>query len=129
MIINLYKSIIQELPEVKYKELINIISQTTGVGLNTICSTLSEYKKTKTVTSPNKKKIRQKINEMLDNFQKNAIRQIVHSLWHKREIPTLQKILVAVHHNEDIQNLFFISNKFILCIERVKFSVQKKSSQ
>ena len=105
MIINVYKSKIQELPEVKYKELIKIISQTTGVGRNTICSTISEYKKTGTITSPNKKKIRPTINDKLDDFQKNAIRQIVHSFWHKREIPTLQKILVAVHQNEDLPDL------------------------
>jgi len=30
---------------------------------------------------------------------------IVHSFWHKREIPTLQKILVAVHQNEDLPDL------------------------
>jgi len=39
-----------------YKEHVEIISQTTGTGRNTICSTLSEYKKTGQITSPNKKK-------------------------------------------------------------------------
>jgi len=58
-----------------YKELVQIIPQTTGVSRNTISSTLSKYKITEQITSPNKKKKKNRptIKEKLDDFQKNAI--------------------------------------------------------
>jgi len=55
-----------------------------------------------------KKKNRPTIKEKLDDFQKkkkNAIRQTVHCFWRKREIPTLRKILDAIHQNKDLPNL------------------------
>lgn len=105
IIINVYKSKIKEFPDITYKELIKNISQTTGVGLRTICTLISEYKRTGQVSSPNKKKCRPKVDEKFDDHQKNAIRQIMHSFCHNKQIPTLCKILDAVHQCEDLPML------------------------
>jgi len=56
MIINLYKSKTQQQPNVTYKNLMKLISQEVGIGNNTVCNTVSDYKKNKEVKSPNKKK-------------------------------------------------------------------------
>ncbi|CAI6373988.1 unnamed protein product [Macrosiphum euphorbiae] len=56
MIINLYKSKTQQEPSMKYKNLMKLISKEIGIGYNTVCNTVSDYKKNKEVKSPNKKK-------------------------------------------------------------------------
>lgn len=80
------------------------ISKTTGVGQRTISTTLSEYKKQGTVSSPNKKKVRPTVADIVDDFDKNAIRQKVHSFWVNRQIPTPLKILNAVNEDETLPN-------------------------
>jgi len=56
-----------------------------------------EYQQTKTVSSPNKKKIRKKIEEKIDEFDKYAIRKKVHQFWQNHDVPTLDKILIAIN--------------------------------
>jgi len=57
MIINLYKTKIEEQPNIKYKPLIAYLLKATGIGRDTICNTIRDYKKHKQLKSPNKKKI------------------------------------------------------------------------
>lgn len=75
------------------------ISKSSGIDQRTIQTTLAEYKNKGTVSSPNKKKIRPIIIEKVNNFDKNAIRQKIHSFWFNREVPTIAKMLTAI--NED----------------------------
>lgn len=93
MIINLYKTKIEEQPDIKYKPLIEYLSKATGIGRDTICNTIRHYKKNNQLKSPNKQKIRARINEKIDDFHKNAIRQKIHGFWLRNEIPTLKKIV------------------------------------
>ena len=80
MIVNLYISKINEqskLPDqqrLKFKELIKSMSQEIGIGQRTIITTISEYRRKGTVSSPNKKKVRVKLTEKLKCSEKNAIR-------------------------------------------------------
>lgn len=62
-------------PSKPYKEMMVEISNTTGIGRNSIFSIISEYKKTGTVTSPNKKCLF----DSIDDLDRNALRQKVHS--------------------------------------------------
>jgi len=55
------------------------ISKASGIGQRTVQTTLSEYKKQGTVSSPTKKKLRPTIIEKIDEFDKNAIRQKIHN--------------------------------------------------
>ncbi|CAI6371147.1 unnamed protein product [Macrosiphum euphorbiae] len=61
IIINVYKDKIKqqlenpEMPKLSFRDLIVSISRTTGIGQRTIQTTLGEYKKERTVSSPNKK--------------------------------------------------------------------------
>lgn len=99
MIVNLYKSKMLQQPTLKVKEVVKIISTELGIGQNTIQSTIAEYKKKKTVSSPNKCKIRATYKQKTDDFERDAIRRKVHEFWFQKQLPTLDKILKAV--NED----------------------------
>lgn len=130
MIINFYKRIIQrqtenpDSPRLKYKEMIEEISKSCGIGRRTIITTLSEYKNQGTVTSPNKKKCRLDVTKKVDDFDKNAIRQKVHSFWLNRNIPTLTKILTAVNEDNSLQN--FKRSTFHKMLKSMNFVYQKK---
>lgn len=103
-IINVYKSKLSEQPDIKYKELVQSICKTTGIGRNTICKTISDYKSTGMLKSPNKTKIRAKVADKIDDFEKDAIRHKVHGFWFQRQIPTLDKILVSINEDPDLPN-------------------------
>lgn len=130
MIINFYKRIIQrqtenpDSPRLKYKEMIEEISKSCGIGRRTIITTLSEYKNRGTVTSPNKKKCRLDVTKKVDDFDKNAIRQKVHSFWLNRNIPTLSKILTAVNEDNSLPN--FKRSTFHKMLKSMNFVYQKK---
>ncbi|CAI6359626.1 unnamed protein product [Macrosiphum euphorbiae] len=131
MIINLYKDKMKiqaenpESPRLSYKEMIQEISKACGIGRRTIITTLSEYKKQGTVTSPNKKKRRLTVDEKVDDFDKNAIRQKVHSFWIKREIPTLSKMFMAVNEDESLPD--FKRSSFHKLLRSMNFVYQKKT--
>lgn len=101
MIVNLYKSKMLQQPTLKVKEVVKIISTELGIGQNTIQSTIAEYKK-KTVSSPNKSKIRATYKEKIDDFERDAIRRKVHEFWFRKKLPTLDKILIAVNEDPDL---------------------------
>eukprot|EP00102_Acyrthosiphon_pisum_P026806 XP_016664016.1 PREDICTED: uncharacterized protein LOC100570997 isoform X2 [Acyrthosiphon pisum] len=122
MIINLYKYKIQNQPDMKYEVLMKSLSTETGIGLQTIKATVSEYKRTKeqkykttdTVMSPRKSPSRKKNpptnNDKIDDFGKIAIRQKIHAFWFRREIPTFHKIQQVIMDDPDLPN---ISQRFL----------------
>lgn len=97
MIVNLYKDLKSKTPNMPYKQLMNEISRTLGIGYNSVCSTISEYKSTGTVSSPNKKRYKKSLFDKIYDLDRNALRQKVHGFWMKKELPTIDKILEAVN--------------------------------
>jgi len=79
------------------------------------------------MTSPNKKKRRLTVDEKKDDFDKNAIRQKVHSFWLKREIPTLSKMFMAVNEDECLPN--FKRSSFHTLLRSMNFVYQKKTEE
>jgi len=100
--------------KMNYKEIIKKISKTSGVGQKTVERTLSEYKAKGTVSLPNKKKVRKTVIDKTEDFDQNAIRQKVHNFWFNRQIPTLNKIVVAVNEDESLPNFSKTSLRRIL---------------
>jgi len=84
IVINMYKDIISKSSDVKYDDMITNISQTTGIGSQTISRTIAEYKKTKTVSSPNKKRARKSLFDKIDDLDRNGLRRKVHAIWLRR---------------------------------------------
>lgn len=78
MIINAYKAKMLQNPDYKMVHLKKILSIDLGIGQSTIYNTILQYRRTKTVCSPNKTKIRKTIFEKIDEFDKYAIRRLVH---------------------------------------------------
>ncbi|XP_060867881.1 uncharacterized protein LOC132943093 [Metopolophium dirhodum] len=122
MIINLYKSKIQNQPNMKYEVLMESLSKETGIGLRIVKATVSEYKRTKeqkykktgTVMSPRKSPSRKKNpptnNDKINEFGKISIRQKIHEFWFRHEIPTFHKIQQVIMDDPDLPN---ISQRFL----------------
>jgi len=89
----------------KYKEMIDSISKEIGIVKRTVRTTISEYKNTGQLMSLYKIKIRAKINDKIDDFDKNTIRKKIHGFWFRGEIPTLKKIITAIVEDPDIPSL------------------------
>ncbi|XP_022163493.1 uncharacterized protein LOC111028993 [Myzus persicae] len=111
IIINLYKEKVNQQsenpdsPRINYRQMILEISKSTGIGQRTVQTTLSEYKNKGTVSSPNKKKVRPTIIDKVDDFDKNAIRQKIHSFWFNRKVPTISKVLAAINEDETLPRM------------------------
>lgn len=88
----------------KYDDMITKISQTTGIGSQTISRTISEYKRKKTVSSPNKKRAKKSLFDKIDDLDRNGLRQKVHGIWLRRELPTIDKILHEVNEDPSLPN-------------------------
>ncbi|XP_050066323.1 uncharacterized protein LOC126555442 [Aphis gossypii] len=130
IIINLYKDFNQQIenpenPRLNYRQMILKISKASGIGQRTIQTTLAEYRNKGTVSSPNKKKIRPTIIEKVDDFDKNAIRQKIHSFWFNREVPTVAKMLNAINEDEQLRSMKRSSFQKIL--KELQFVYVKKS--
>ncbi|XP_060846254.1 uncharacterized protein LOC132925915 [Rhopalosiphum padi] len=93
-----------ENPEHKMVHLKKTLSYELGIGQSTIYNTILEYQRTKTVSSPNKTKVRKQLTEKVDEFDKYGIRRKVHQFWHDRDTPTLDKILVSVNEDNGLPN-------------------------
>ncbi|KAL4154004.1 hypothetical protein QTP88_001837 [Uroleucon formosanum] len=104
IIINIYKDVITKSPDIQYRPMISEISRLTGIGRETIINTISEYRQTGNVTSPQKKRTRTTLFDKIDDMDRNGIRQTIHSFWLRRELPTIDKILTAVNENPSLPN-------------------------
>lgn len=124
MIINIYKDMKLKSPSKPYKEMMVEISNITGIGRNSIVSIISEYKKTGTVTSPNKTRNKKCLFDSIDNLDRNALRQKVYSFWLRKEIPTIDKILHAV--NEDPALPDFKRTSLYSLIKKLDFVFTKR---
>jgi len=113
VIINLYKSKISNQPNVKLKELVKMISVETGLGNCTVQSTICNYKNKRIVKLPNITKCRYSIKEKTDQFEKSAIRRKIHAFWYNYEVPTLDKIVMAINEDPNL-NTYKRSNLYRL---------------
>ncbi|VVC31060.1 Winged helix-turn-helix DNA-binding domain, partial [Cinara cedri] len=110
VVVNLYNALVKrqlenpDSPRLTFRQTIVEISKTTGLGPRTVQTTLSEYKNQGTVSSPNKKRKTPAIVDKIDEFDKNAIRQLIHNFWRRREVPTITKILTAINEDETLPN-------------------------
>jgi len=66
MIVNLYKDLKSNDPDMPYKQIMSKISNTLCIGLNSVRNIISEYKLTGTISSPNKKQNKKCLVEKID---------------------------------------------------------------
>lgn len=92
-------------PSIKYNDMITRLSQSTGIGCQTIVRTIAEYKKTITVSSPNKRHFKTFLfRNNRDDLNRSQLRRKVHSVWLHRELPTFDKILLEVNRDPSLPN-------------------------
>lgn len=129
MLINVYKDILSKNPGIKYSDLCINLQKTTGIGRITVERTISEYKKTHAVTSPNSKRCKKSLFDKIDDLDRSGLRQKIHSIWLRRELPTIDKILTAVNEDPLLPNfkrttLYKTIKKLdFVFIKRKRFSV------
>ncbi|KAL4113795.1 hypothetical protein QTP88_017368 [Uroleucon formosanum] len=130
IIINIYKDKLKQQlenpdgPKLTYRQMLLEVCKTSGIGQRTIQTTLAEYKKKGTVSSPNKNKIRPTILEKVDSFDKQAIRRKIHGFWLNREVPTLQKMLIAINEDDTLPNF---KRSFRKILRDLQFVYARKS--
>lgn len=105
MVINIYKRKKLANPDIKYDQLVRELMADCGIGRTNIRNILSDYNANRVPSSPNMTKTHAKIIEKIDDFDKNAIRKMVHRFWRNRELPTLRKIMQAVNEDESLPTL------------------------
>lgn len=121
MIVNHYKALQAKDHGMRYRQMMQLISKTSGIGLNKIRLIISEYCQTKTVTSPTLKRKRAGIVDKIDDCDKSAIRRKVHSFWFNKELPTLPKVLSAINEDETLPNMKNTSLRKVLKSLNFKF--------
>lgn len=84
-------------PVMKYDDMVCEISQNVGIGRQSVCKIIAEYRSTGTVSVPNKTRVRTTLFDKIDHFDRIGIRQKVHSLWLQRKLPTVDTILAEVN--------------------------------
>lgn len=95
-----------ENPDIKYKEITRILSRETGLGVKTVCKTISEYKKNGTITSLSKiTRIRKNTFDKMDDFDKSAIRRKLHDLQLNSKAKNLLKVHKAINDDPKLPNL------------------------
>jgi len=95
MVINFYKTKMLQQPTLTIKEVVKIISKELGIGQRTAQLTIAEYRNDKTVRSPDKTKFER-------HLKRDAIRRKVYEFWYRKQLPTLNKILVVVNEHPDL---------------------------
>ncbi|XP_025200475.1 uncharacterized protein LOC112598292 [Melanaphis sacchari] len=80
------------------------MSKATGIGYRTIKDTINEYRKTSTVKSPNRKRVKTSLFDKTDDLDRNGLRQKVHAIWLRGELPTIDKILFDVNEDPTLPN-------------------------
>ncbi|XP_060881664.1 uncharacterized protein LOC132953146 [Metopolophium dirhodum] len=124
MIVNIYKDIISDTPDKKYVDVINRIRELTGLEKNTIQKTISEYKTTKTVSSPNRKRLKTSLFQKIDDLDRTGIRRKIHSVWLNCELPTIDRILLDVNADPSLPN--FKRTSLYCVIKKLDFVFTKR---
>ncbi|XP_025191797.1 uncharacterized protein LOC112592046 [Melanaphis sacchari] len=104
-IINMYKTNLEKDPNVSIRNMRRIISKSMGIGDSTVYRIINEYKKKNTVTSPKRKRVRENIFHLYDDFSRNSVRRHIHSIWFRREIPTIDKIHRLVSNDDSLPTI------------------------
>lgn len=102
MIVNAYKSKIEENPEISIRKVRSILSKELGIGEVTISNTIKEYRETKFIKSPCRERHQKNVTMNTDEFDKYAIRRKIHQFWINRKLPTLDKMLSAINTDESL---------------------------
>lgn len=104
IIINMYTDTLMKTPDVTCHDMYTNLSKATSISYKTIMKTIVEYKKKNTVTSLNTKRVKPSFFNKFDDLDRNRLRQKVHPIWLRHELPTVSKILFEVNEDPSLPN-------------------------
>ncbi|XP_026672914.1 uncharacterized protein LOC108629203 isoform X2 [Ceratina calcarata] len=125
-IINLYKHMMSKKPIPRYKSMIIELMKETGIGKTTIQKTISEYKSTGRVTSPNRTRPRVKIFQKLSDEEVLSIRKKLPSFSESSMYRILKqlefKCIIRCHNNALIEEDYIVAwrQQYIEDIQRYR---------
>jgi len=120
----MYKEIKLKSPDIKYNDMIINIQQVMGIGRESVCKTISEYRKYGVVTSLSKTRAKTSLFDKIDDLDRNRLRKKVHSLWLRHELPTINNILFEVNEDAALPN--FKRTTLYSIIKKLDFEFVKK---
>jgi len=114
MVIDLFKNKAKNENNMKFSNLVEVLSQETGISIKTVRKIVREYYRDGQPTTPRRRKSQPITNKKLDTSDKCAIRRKIHSFWFKHKIPTSKNILLAINAEPKLPSLNFNSLKVVL---------------
>lgn len=78
------------------------IAEVLCISDRSVHNIIKAYKETHTVPVPKRTRNKKSFRDLFDEFAKNAVRRHVHSIWFRREIPTVDKIYQAVSADDSL---------------------------
>jgi len=105
---------------------LHCVAEETGISVCTIRKIISEYEANGTVESPRRSRPRQRtIFNCLDEFDRNAIRMKVHSIYLRGEIPNLDKVLREINDDDTLPN--FSRTSLFRVLKKLNFVYKRRS--
>ncbi|KAF0764845.1 DDE 3 domain-containing protein, partial [Aphis craccivora] len=98
------KNTLSKNPGINYTDLYDNMSKAIGIGYRTIKDSINEYRKINTVKFPNRKREETSLFHKIDDLNRNGLRQKVHAIWLRGELPTIDKVLFDVNEDPTIPN-------------------------
>lgn len=110
-------------PVVRYDDMVLEIAQNVGIGRQSVCKIIAEYRSTGTVSAPNKTRVRTTLFDKIDRSDRNGIRQKVHAIWLRRKLPTVDTILAEVNGDPGLPD--FKRTTLFMTIKKLDFVFTK----
>lgn len=104
-IVNMYKSIIMDERNISMRQIRKQISELLSIGERSIHTIIKAYNETKTVPVAKTTRKKKSFRVLFDEFSKNAVRRHVHTIWFRREIPTVDKIHQDVSADDSLPSI------------------------
>ncbi|CAK9802850.1 hypothetical protein ANTQUA_LOCUS10453 [Anthophora quadrimaculata] len=123
IILNIYKAELLKNPGKSVTDIVQITARTAGVSKRSVFRIRKEGMSGE-ISSPKRTKIRQKIVEKVDDFDKNVIRRIVHQFFHRNELPTIEKVLEVVNADPTLPN--FQRTTFYKLLKSINFKFTRR---
>ncbi|XP_072381874.1 uncharacterized protein [Diabrotica undecimpunctata] len=124
IIVNVYKHELQENPALILSAVEKRVADKVGVSDSSVFKVIREYKTTHTLVVPKKCTTRKGKLESVDDFDKVAIRRIVHQFFFRNEIPTIDRVLQQVNDDPNLPD--FKRTTFYKLLKKLQFKFEKR---
>ncbi|XP_072400288.1 uncharacterized protein [Diabrotica undecimpunctata] len=124
IIVNVYKHELRENPALILSAVEKRVADKVGVSDSSVFKVIREYKTTHTLVAPKKCTTRKGKLESVDDFDKVAIRRVVHQFFFRNEIPTIDRVLQQVNDDPNLPD--FKRTTFYKLLKKLQFKFEKR---